>query len=78
MELIAAHEISFLFLRKAKLLLKKKRYQEQLLDKTEVQISNLEQMVRNFLVLLMWAINASDHESKNNLFMCLLFKYGRF
>lgn len=32
---------------KAKLLLKKKRYQEQLLDKTEVQISNLEQMVQN-------------------------------
>ncbi|XP_069786055.1 charged multivesicular body protein 6 [Narcine bancroftii] len=32
---------------KAKLLLKKKRYQEQLLDKTEVQISNLEQMVQD-------------------------------
>lgn len=27
------------------LLLKKKRYQEQLLDKTENQISNLERMV---------------------------------
>ncbi|XP_007886860.1 charged multivesicular body protein 6 isoform X2 [Callorhinchus milii] len=32
---------------KALLLLKKKRFQEQLLDKTEVQISNLEQMVQN-------------------------------
>ncbi|XP_067914512.1 charged multivesicular body protein 6 [Heterodontus francisci] len=32
---------------KAKLLLKKKRYQEKLLDKTEVQISNLEQMVQD-------------------------------
>lgn len=32
-------------LRKAMLLLKKKRYQEQLLDKTENQISNLERMV---------------------------------
>ncbi|XP_078081843.1 charged multivesicular body protein 6 [Mustelus asterias] len=32
---------------KAKLLLKKKRYQEQLLDKTEVQISNLEKMVQD-------------------------------
>lgn len=33
------------FDRKALLLLKKKRYQEQLLDKTESQISNLETMV---------------------------------
>ncbi|ETE74004.1 Charged multivesicular body protein 6 [Ophiophagus hannah] len=33
--------------RKAKLLLKKKRYQEQLLDKTENQISNLERMVHD-------------------------------
>ncbi|XP_072414862.1 charged multivesicular body protein 6 isoform X2 [Chiloscyllium punctatum] len=32
---------------KAKLLLKKKRYQEQLLDKTEVQIGNLEKMVQD-------------------------------
>ncbi|XP_063149451.1 charged multivesicular body protein 6 [Candoia aspera] len=32
---------------KAKLLLKKKRYQEQLLDKTENQISNLERMVHD-------------------------------
>ncbi|XP_072311981.1 charged multivesicular body protein 6 [Eucyclogobius newberryi] len=32
---------------KALLLLKKKRYQEQLLDKTENQISNLEQMVQD-------------------------------
>uniref|UniRef100_A0A8C0H1T2 Charged multivesicular body protein 6 n=1 Tax=Chelonoidis abingdonii TaxID=106734 RepID=A0A8C0H1T2_CHEAB len=32
---------------KAKLLLKKKRYQEQLLDKTENQISNLERMVQD-------------------------------
>ncbi|XP_032627516.1 charged multivesicular body protein 6-like [Chelonoidis abingdonii] len=32
---------------KAKLLLKKKRYQEQLLDKTENQISNLECMVQD-------------------------------
>lgn len=32
--------------RKALLLLKKKRYQDQLLDKTENQISNLERMVR--------------------------------
>lgn len=32
---------------KAKYLLKKKRYQEQLLDKTENQISNLEQMVQD-------------------------------
>lgn len=31
--------------RKALLLLKKKRYQEQLLDKTENQISNMETMV---------------------------------
>lgn len=30
---------------KALLLLKKKRYQDQLLDKTENQISNLERMV---------------------------------
>ncbi|NXO71139.1 CHMP6 protein, partial [Phainopepla nitens] len=34
-------------LRKAMLLLKKKRYQEQLLDKTENQISNLERMVQD-------------------------------
>ncbi|XP_009885134.1 PREDICTED: charged multivesicular body protein 6 [Charadrius vociferus] len=33
--------------RKAMLLLKKKRYQEQLLDKTENQISNLERMVQD-------------------------------
>ncbi|KAL7989559.1 hypothetical protein Chor_012225 [Crotalus horridus] len=33
--------------RKAKLLLKKKRYEEQLLDKTENQISNLERMVHD-------------------------------
>ncbi|XP_054834857.1 charged multivesicular body protein 6 [Eublepharis macularius] len=32
---------------KAKLLLKKKRYQEQLLDKTDNQISNLERMVQD-------------------------------
>uniref|UniRef100_A0A670HU41 Charged multivesicular body protein 6 n=1 Tax=Podarcis muralis TaxID=64176 RepID=A0A670HU41_PODMU len=32
---------------KAKFLLKKKRYQEQLLDKTENQISNLERMVQD-------------------------------
>ncbi|XP_074870643.1 charged multivesicular body protein 6 isoform X2 [Carettochelys insculpta] len=32
---------------KAMLLLKKKRYQEQLLDKTENQISNLERMVQD-------------------------------
>ncbi|MEQ2300317.1 Charged multivesicular body protein 6 [Ameca splendens] len=32
---------------KALLLLKKKRYQEQLLDKTETQISNLERMVQD-------------------------------
>ncbi|XP_058027529.1 charged multivesicular body protein 6 [Ahaetulla prasina] len=32
---------------KAKLLLKKKRYQEQLLDKTENQISNLERIVHD-------------------------------
>ncbi|XP_030064454.1 charged multivesicular body protein 6-A [Microcaecilia unicolor] len=32
---------------KAKLLLKKKRYQEQLLDKTENQISNLERLVQD-------------------------------
>uniref|UniRef100_A0A8D0HC66 Charged multivesicular body protein 6 n=1 Tax=Sphenodon punctatus TaxID=8508 RepID=A0A8D0HC66_SPHPU len=32
---------------KAKLLLKKKRYQEQLLDKTENQVSNLERMVQD-------------------------------
>ncbi|KAJ0060040.1 hypothetical protein NL108_002826, partial [Boleophthalmus pectinirostris] len=32
---------------KALLLLKKKKYQEQLLDKTENQISNLEQMVQD-------------------------------
>ncbi|XP_064423547.1 charged multivesicular body protein 6 [Latimeria chalumnae] len=32
---------------KAKLLLKKKRYQEQLLDKTENQISNLERMTQD-------------------------------
>lgn len=31
--------------RKALLLLKKKRYQDQLLEKTENQISNLERMV---------------------------------
>lgn len=35
----------YVFHRKALLLLKKKRYQEQLLDKTENQISNLETMV---------------------------------
>ncbi len=38
------HNILCLF-RKALLLLKKKRYQDQLLDKTENQISNLERMV---------------------------------
>ncbi|XP_028912921.1 charged multivesicular body protein 6 [Ornithorhynchus anatinus] len=32
---------------RAKLLLKKKRYREQLLDKTETQITNLESMVQN-------------------------------
>ncbi|XP_038597952.1 charged multivesicular body protein 6 [Tachyglossus aculeatus] len=32
---------------RAKLLLKKKRYREQLLDKTENQITNLESMVQN-------------------------------
>lgn len=38
------HNILCLF-RKALLLLKKKRYQEQLVNKTENQISNLERMV---------------------------------
>lgn len=33
------------YCRKALLLLKKKRYQDQLLEKTENQISNLERMV---------------------------------
>ena len=37
--------------RKALVLLKKKRYQDQLLDKTENQISNLERMVRLRLFL---------------------------
>ncbi|XP_040190873.1 charged multivesicular body protein 6-A-like, partial [Rana temporaria] len=37
----------FSFPRKAKLLLKKKRYQEQLLEKTDNQISNLEKMVED-------------------------------
>lgn len=37
--------------RKALVLLKKKRYQDQLLDKTETQISNLERMVRLRLFL---------------------------
>lgn len=36
--------------RKALLLLKKKRYQDQLLDKTENQISNLELMVCSVIV----------------------------
>lgn len=36
----------FFYCRKALLLLKKKRYQDQLVDKTESQISNLELMVR--------------------------------
>uniref|UniRef100_A0A3Q3J4Y8 Charged multivesicular body protein 6a n=1 Tax=Monopterus albus TaxID=43700 RepID=A0A3Q3J4Y8_MONAL len=35
------------YCRKALLLLKKKRYQDQLLDKTENQISNLEHMVQD-------------------------------
>lgn len=33
--------------RRAKLLLKKKRYLESLLDKTDTQLDNLEQMVEN-------------------------------
>ena len=33
--------------RKAKLLLKKKRYLESLLDKTDTQMDNLQQMVEN-------------------------------
>lgn len=33
------------FHRRALLLLKKKRYQDRLLDKTEIQIANLERMV---------------------------------
>lgn len=37
--------------RKALVLLKKKHYQDQLLDKTETQISNLERMVRLRLFL---------------------------
>lgn len=42
--------VCHVFDRKALLLLKKKRYQEQLLDKTESQISNLETMVRRHKV----------------------------
>ncbi|KAK0133327.1 Charged multivesicular body protein 6 [Merluccius polli] len=38
---------------KALVLLKKKRYQDRLLDKTENQISNLELMVRCFLQLIL-------------------------
>lgn len=41
-------------LRKAMLLLKKKHYQEQLLDKTDNQISNLERMVSEHRVLHTW------------------------
>ena len=37
----------FLSFSRAKLLLKKKRYLESLLDKTDTQLDNLEQMVEN-------------------------------
>lgn len=47
--------------RKAKLLLKKKRYQEQLLDKTENQISNLERMVSGVGFLnCIWSLDFQD------------------
>lgn len=45
--------------RKAMLLLKKKRYQEQLLDKTDNQISNLERMVSEHRVLQTWGRSSS-------------------
>lgn len=43
------------------LLLKKKRYQDQLLDKTENQISNLELMVRSviFVASLLYILRQS-------------------
>lgn len=43
--------VMFFYCRKALLLLKKKRYQDRLLDKTEHQISNLEHMVLKYLIL---------------------------
>lgn len=47
--------------RKAVLLLKKKRYQDQLLDKTDNQISNLEQLVSQ------WSISQPTSQQVNTV-----------
>jgi len=44
---IKQYSIKFLWIRRAKLLLKKKRYQEQLIDKTDKQLDLVEQMVHD-------------------------------
>lgn len=54
--------------RKALLLLKKKRYQDQLLDKTENQISNLELVVRSvmFVASLLHILRQSSFSVMSN------------
>ena len=42
------HTYVQLFCRKAMLMLRKKKYQETLLDKTDKQLENIERMVRRF------------------------------
>lgn len=39
--------LNMYFLRRAKLLLKKKRYQEQLVEKTDKQLDTVEQLVHD-------------------------------
>lgn len=48
--------------RRAKLLLKKKRYQEQLLEKTDGQLENLEKLTQD--------LEFAQIETKVNAFLC--------
>lgn len=59
--------------RKALLLLKKKRYQDQLLDKTENQISNLERMVR-FSKTALFYVKSPSHSSWGSMWYIYIIK----
>ena len=48
---LCVHKLSFCNLRKAKLLLRKKRFQENMIEKTDNQLENIERMVRLYFSL---------------------------
>lgn len=62
--------------RKALLLLKKKRYQDQLLDKTENQISNLERMVSFVISHYLMPSHFLCHQGLAHWLQCDLIEYN--